>query len=354
MATAAGFDEIPLVDLGDIDGQPADRAALAERVCTICHEVGFMIVANHGVDASVVDDVFDLMRRFFALDEETRGLIDKRDSPHFRGWESVGSEFTNNRVDVREQIDIWSAWPEVSDPSGPIHDRLHGPNQWMPDDVLPGQRSITERWMTELGGLADRILRLLATGLGLTSDFFADLFGDRPMSLTKMIGYPVTPLGGAGVNAHHDTGFVTLLAPGEVAGLQVVNPAGDWIPVPVIPGTFVVNLGEMLQSMTGNYFVATPHRVIATEPRQSAAYFHGPSLDTRLDPIGLDQRFDDAVAASPRHAAAGFMASAAETDAGIGDMASDHHAGTYGEQLWNYFARSYPANVARHHADTLA
>ena len=353
MASAAGFDEIPLVDLGSVEGTPTQRAALAERVCTIAHEVGFMIITDHGVDASVVDDVFDLMRQFFALDEETRALIDKRASPHFRGWESVGSEFTNNRVDVREQIDIWSAWPEVARSAGPIHDRLHGPNQWMPEDILPDQRAITERWMCELAGLADRVLGLLAIGLGLASDFFADLFGDRPMSLTKMINYPPTPAGGAGVNAHHDTGFLTLLAPGNVAGLEVVNPAGDWIPVPMIPGTFVVNLGEMLQSMTGNYFVATPHRVITTEPRLSAAYFHGPSLDTPLDRLDLDRRFADAVAASPRHATAGFMASADETDAGVSDMASDHHAGTYGEQLWNYFVRSYPDNVARHHADTL-
>ena len=353
MASAAGFDEIPLVDLGELDGPSAQRAALAEQVCAICHEVGFMIIANHGVAAPVVDDVFDLMRRFFALDERHRALIDKRASPHFRGWEAVGSEFTNNRVDVREQIDIWSAWPEVAHRAGPIHHRLHGPNQWMPEDVLRGQRAITERWMRELARIADRILGLLATGLGLDSDFFSDLFGDRPMSLTKMINYPPTPAGGAGVNAHHDTGFLTLLAPGNVAGLQVVNPAGDWIPVPMIPGTFVVNLGEMLQSMTGNYFVATPHRVITTEPRLSAAYFHGPSLDTPLDRIDLDPRFADAVAASPRHAAAGFMASAGETDSGIGDMGSHHHAGTYGEQLWNYFVRSYPDNVARHHADTL-
>jgi isopenicillin N synthase-like dioxygenase len=312
-----------------------------------------MVIANHGVAHSVVDDVFDLMRRFFALDEENRALIDKRSSPHFRGWEAVGSEFTNNRVDVREQIDIWSAWPAVTDSIRPVHDRLHGPNQWMPDDILADQRAITERWMSELGGLADRVLSLLASGLGLASDFFADLFGDRPMSLTKMIRYPPTPEGGAGVNAHHDTGFLTLLAPGDIAGLQVANPAGDWIPAPMIPGTFVVNLGEMLQSMTGNYFVATPHRVIATEPRLSAAYFHGPSLDTRLDPIDLDPRFADAVASSPRHASAGFMASAAETDAGVGDMSSGHHARTYGEQLWNYFVRSYPENVARHHADAL-
>jgi isopenicillin N synthase-like dioxygenase len=353
-SSAAGFDAIPLVGLGDLRGSSAQRADLAERVCSICHEVGFMIIADHGIDSSVVDDVFDLMRRFFALDEETRALIDKRASPHFRGWESVGSEFTNNRVDVREQIDIWSAWPEDPDRAGPIHHRLHGPNQWMPEEILSGQRTITERWMTELGELADSILSLLATGLGLAPDFFADLFGDRPMSLTKMINYPPTPDGGAGVNAHHDTGFLTLLAPGDTAGLQVMNPAGEWIPAPLIPGTFVLNLGEMLQSMTGNYFVATPHRVITVEPRMSAAYFHGPSLDTRLDRIDLAPRFADAVAASPRHASAGFMASAAETDAGVGDMASKRHAATYGEQLWNYFVRSYPDNVARHHSDALA
>lgn len=353
MASAAGFDSIPLVDLGDIDGMPASRSALADHVCTICHEVGFMVIANHGIDASVVDDVFDLMRRFFALDEDAKSLIDKRASPHFRGWESVGSEFTNNRVDIREQIDIWSAWPAVTDRDRPTYERLYGPNQWMPIDIVPDQRSITERWMRELGGLADRILSLLAISLDLAADFFADLFGDRPMSLTKMINYPPTPPGGAGVNAHHDTGFLTLLAPGDVTGLEVINPAGEWIPAPLIPGTFVVNLGEMLQSMTGNYFVATPHRVITAEPRMSAAYFHGPSLDTRLEPIDLAPRFVDAVAASRRHASAGFMASAAETEAGVGDMASRRHAGTYGEQLWNYFVRSYPSNVERHHPDTL-
>jgi isopenicillin N synthase-like dioxygenase len=352
--SGACFDEIPLVDLTDLTGTPGERAALADRVCAICHEVGFMVVQNHGVDSLVVDDVFDLMQRFFALDDGRKALIDKRTSPHFRGWEAVGSEFTNNRVDVREQIDIWSEWSPVTDRIGPLHDRLHGPNQWMPDDIVPRQREITERWMTELGALGDRLLRLLALGLGLDEDFFADLFGDRPMSLTKMISYPPTPAGGAGVNAHHDTGFLTLLAPGDVPGLQVLNPAGAWITVPSVPGSFVVNLGEMLQSMTGHYFVATAHRVITKEPRMSAAYFHGPSLDTRLAAIHLDARFGEAVAASARHTSAGFMASAAETEAGVDDMSSDHRADTYGEQLWNYFVRSYPDNVARHHPDAVA
>ena len=362
MSSAAGFDEIPFVDLSALDGPGDERDALSARLATICHEVGFLIVTGHGVDASVVDDVFDLMRRFFALDDDAKRLIDKGVSPHFRGWEAIGSERTNNRVDVREQIDVWSEWPVATGADGTtsqptperIHDRLHGPNQWMPESVVAGHRAITLRWMSELGVLADRILALLASGLGLGEDHFVELFGDRPMSLTKMISYPPTPSGGAGVNAHHDTGFLTLLAPGTVSGLEVCNPAGEWIVVPTVPGSFVVNLGEMLQSMTGNYFVATPHRVITTEPRLSAAYFHGPSLDTPLDAIHLDRRFAEAVRASPRHLSAGFMASPDETDAGVDDMSSPHRAGTYGQQLWNYFVRSYPDNVARHHPDAMS
>ena len=348
--TAAGFSSIPVVDLSGINSA-ADRDALAERLCTVCHEVGFAIVDHHGLDASVIDDVFDLMKRFFALDDGAKALIDKGRSPQFRGWETVGSEFTNNRVDVREQIDLWSEWPMAESTTDRPVSRLLGPNQWMPDDILPGHRDVTMRWMSELGRLADRILELLAIGLGLDSAFFSTLFGDQPMSLTKMIHYPPTPDGGAGVNAHHDTGFLTLLAPGPTAGLQVLDPRGEWVAVPSIPGTLVMNLGEMLQAMTGNYFVATPHRVVTTADRMSAAYFHGPSLDTELRPIPMNQRFLDAVSASERHRTAGFMASAEQTAAGIGDMASATRANTYGEQLWNYFSRSYPDNMARHHAD---
>lgn len=343
--TTSGFESIPVVDLSR-----AGDSGFADDLCTICHQVGFVIVDGHGIDLSLVDDVFAMMERFFALDAESKAIIDKRRSPQFRGWEAVGSEFTNSRVDVREQIDVWSEWPVEIRPESRSR-RLHGPNQWMPEELLPGHRDVTLRWMREMGALADRLLELLATGLGLSPTYFRTLFGERPMSLTKMIHYPPTPLGGAGVNAHHDTGFVTLLAPGPTAGLQVLSPDDEWIDVPSIPGTFVMNLGEMLQAMTSNYFVATPHRVIAPTERFSAAYFHGPSLETELRPLPMEQRFLDAVEASERHRAAGFMATAEQTAHGVGDMASTTTTSTYGEQLWNYFSRSYPDNMARHHAD---
>ncbi len=344
--TATSFASIPVVDLSR-----SNEVGFAEQLCTICHEVGFVIIDGHDIDPQLIDDVFLLMQRFFALDDDSKRLIDKARSPQFRGWEAVGSEFTNNRVDVREQIDVWSEWPSVVAGDTSPGSRLLGPNQWMPDEVLPGHRALTLRWMSELGELADRLLGLLAVGLGFQPAHFEKLFGDQPMSLTKMIHYPPTPDGGAGVNAHHDTGFVTLLAPGPTEGLQVLNPLGEWIDVPPMAGTFVMNLGEMLQAMTSNYLVATAHRVITQSERLSAAYFHGPSLGTELRPLVMDQRFTDAVAASERHRSAGFMATAAQTAGGVGDMASSTHTSTYGEQLWNYFARSYPDNMARHHAD---
>jgi isopenicillin N synthase-like dioxygenase len=219
----------------------------------------------------------------------------------------------------------------------------------MPDDVIAGQQALTLDWFNRLGTLADEILSLFALGLGLDADHFCTAFDKNSMSLTKFINYPPTPEGSAGVNAHHDTGFITLLAAGPTPGLQVLDPAGDWIDVPVVPDSFVLNIGEMLQAMTGNYLVATAHRVITSEPRMSSAYFHGPSLDTALDPIRLDQRFVDAVEASERHRAAGFMATKEQTDAGVGDMGSASHTDTYGDQLWNYFARSYPDMMQRHY-----
>lgn len=349
--SSAGFDEIPIVSMTPRSGGADERRRLAAELCEVAHTVGFFVAVDHAIPSDVVTDVFDHMASFFALADEQKETIDKRSSPWFRGWEAVGSELTNNRVDVREQIDAWTEWPADAGPDDPIHHRLHGPNQWLDDAIIPGQQRIVERWMAELGALADDLLALFAIGLGLDERHFADWFGDRPMSLTKLIHYPPTPDGGAGVNAHHDTGFVTVLAPGQIAGLQVQNPAGDWIDVPRVDGGFVINLGEMLQALTGNFFVATPHRVIAPVERFSAGYFHGPSLDARLDPLDLDPAFHERVAASPRHAAAGFMASADETDAGVGDMASEDHADTYGDQLWRYFARSYPENMRRHHPD---
>lgn len=350
--SAQSFTAIPDVSLADWAAPGADRAAFAQRLTTICHEVGFFCLTDHGVPDEFLDRYFDLLAAFFALPEDVKETIDKKRSPHFRGWERVGAELTNNRPDYREQLDVSTEHSPWGLDAEPPYLRLDGPNQWLEEKALPGFRATVNEFFERMGAVADELMAAMAVGLGLDPEHFKHLFGERPTSFVKLISYPPTPPGEAGVNPHHDAGFLTLLVQRGVPGLQAQNPAGDWIDVPPRRGTFVVNLGEILQSMTGNYFVATTHRVITTEARLSSGYFHGPDLRMSLEPLDLHPRIAEAVEASPRHASAGFMAKRDELLAGQTGIASAG-APVYGQQLWNYYVRSYPDNVRTHYPDLI-
>lgn len=347
------FTTIPTVSLAPwIRGDAQHRRRFAEELCAICHEVGFFALVDHGVPRTFTDRYFEMLQRFFALPESTKALIDKRQSPHFRGWERVGAELTDNRVDHREQLDLSTEHAPRPADSMPAYLRLDGPNQWLDDAVLPGLRATVDEFFRRMGAVADQLMEAMALGLGLPDGEFARRFGERPTSYVKLISYPPTPPGEAGVNAHHDAGFLTLLAQHGVSGLQALNPDGQWIDVPPGDDAFVVNLGENLQAMTGNYFVATTHRVIAPEARVSSGYFHGPDLRMPLTRLPMPQRFADEVAASPRHRHAGFMAKRTELLSGAHGIASAS-TDTYGQQLWNYYVRSYPDHVRAHHPDAI-
>ena len=345
--------ELPVVSLTRWDDPGTDRQQYAADIAQACHKVGFLTLTDHGVPQATIDGFMDLLKRFFALPAETKALIEKTNSRYFRGWERVGSELTDNRVDYREQIDLSSEHEPYAIDVEPVYLRLQGPNQWLSDEVMPGFREVVSRWFTSMEHLANRLMEILAVGLGLEDQTFRQLFGENHHSLMKMIHYPPTPIGQAGVNAHQDAGFLTILLQYEVGGLQVKTQEGQWVEVPVIPGTFVLNIGEMLQAMTGNYYVATMHRVISSEERFSTAFFHGPDLRTRLDPLQLDSRFIDAVNKSPFHQGAGFMAKREELIAGVGGVSSKS-AAVFGEQLWNYYSRSYPDIVRRYSASNIA
>ncbi len=348
------FTRIPEVDLAPWFAAPpgsSERRDLARSVCEVAHEIGFFQLVGHGIGPAFFDTHARQRARFFALPDEIKARIDKINSPHFRGWERVGAELTGGRPDLREQLDLSTENPVRGVGIEPPYLRLDGPNQWPGDDVLPGFGDHMRTFFSTMSDLADELLDLFSVGLDLHPGHLRDRFGSRRFSLVKLIHYPPTPEGGAGVNPHHDAGFITLLLQHEVGGLQVRNPDGAWIDVPPTPGALVINIGEMLQEMTGNYFVATTHRVITGEERFSSAWFHGPDLETPLDPLPLDVRFAEAVAASDRHASAGFMARREELEAGVDGIASTRGAGVYGRQLWNYYCRSYPSNVARHHPD---
>jgi isopenicillin N synthase-like dioxygenase len=338
----------PIIDLEPwFAGDRKQRLELCSQVRQICHETGFFYIINHGIPHQTSEAYVAILKDFFALPAAIKAAIDKQGSAQFRGWEKLGSELTNNQVDYREQIDIGVERNILSNPD-PYYMALVGPNQWPPESVIPGFRKIVSDYFTQLSDLSRQILRMMSLALDLDELHIEQVFGETPSPYLKLIRYPQTRDGGQGVGVHKDSGFLTLLLQDENPGLEAQANDNTWYPIDPIPGSLVVNTGELLQLVTQNYFIATPHRVInkAGKERYSSALFYSPDLNTVLEPLPLGSDYIDQVKASVRHRSEGLMASRAEMAAGIGIMASPLRPTVFGEKYWQRWVRSYP-DIAR-------
>ena len=92
-----------------------------------------------------------------------------------------------------------------------------------------------------------------------------------------------------GVGEHTDNGVLTILKQDSVGGLQIKSQ-GEWLEAPYIPNTFVCNIGDMLERMTGGYYRSTPHRVKnrTTKSRLSFPFFFDPNFEAEMHAIPLD------------------------------------------------------------------
>ena len=281
----------PILDLRRFEGQAAERQLFLSELRAAARVFGGFYVTGHGVDDALVREAFTLSRRFFDLPEREKLAIEMANSPHFRGYTRVGWERTRGLADWREQIDIGSERPTLpTTPDAPPWTRLQGPNQW--PESLPELRPAVLRLQEELTGVVRRILSAVALSLGQPGDAFDRVLGDAPTQLVKLIRYPGRDAdeagdgepGGQGVGPHKDSGLLTLVLQHERSGLQVETEDG-WLDVEPVPGTFVVNVGELLELTSDGYYRANVHQVVsppAGADRLSVAFFLGAQLDSRV------------------------------------------------------------------------
>ncbi|GAA3845522.1 isopenicillin N synthase family oxygenase [Saccharothrix violaceirubra] len=279
---------LPLIDISRFRDPSADRAAFLAELREAAHVTGFFYVVGHGVPAELTTGIFDVARRFFALPLEERLEIENVGSPQFRGYTRTGHERTGGTPDWREQLDIGPERPVVDlGPDDPLWLRLIGPNQW--PAALPELRATTLAWQAEALRVSREVLRALAASLGQPEDYFDRWFDDEASTHVKIVRYPGRPDRDQGVGAHKDYGYLALLQQDDVGGLQVRSGDG-WIDAVPVPGSFVVNIGEMLEIATGGYLTATRHRVVSPPvgvERYSVPFFLGPRLDAVVEPIDL-------------------------------------------------------------------
>jgi len=328
---------VPQLDLRRFDGGPEERGRFLTQLRTAAHNVGFFYLSGHGVDPPLLRDLMKSSQEFFALPAADKLAIEMVNSPHFRGYNRVASELTRGRPDWREQIDIGAERPAVPrDGGSPVWSRLSGPNQW--PAALPQLRAVVDRWQIASMQVLVRVLRAFALALGQPEEVFEPLYGDDPHYLIKLIRYPGRDIAAAdqGVGAHKDSELITLLLQDHQGGLQVETPQG-WIDVPPRAGTFVINIGELLELASDGYLRATMHRVVtppAGSERISAAFFLGARLNAVVPLLPLPPPLAQDARGPER----------------------DPHNPLFREVGLNYLKgrlRSHPDVARRHHADLL-
>jgi isopenicillin N synthase-like dioxygenase len=316
-----------------------EAANFRDELRNAMHDVGFLYLAGHGIPQQLIDNMLDISRQFFNLPIEQKLAVENIHSPQFRGYTRIGGELTDSAVDWREQIDI-GAERATPKPGAGVADywRLEGPNLWPAG--LPEMQEIVSEWTERLSEISLELMRALALSLGAPEDSFDEAFASGAFPMLKIVRYPGEsgPEPKQGVGSHRDGGVLTLLLvePGK-GGLQV-EYNGTWIDAPQVPGTFVVNIGEMLELATNGYLKATLHRVISPirgTDRISLPFFYNPALNATMPRLAMSREFQ------------------AKTRGLSVDPTNSPILETYGDNALRYRLRAHPNVAAAHHADLI-
>ncbi|KAF4121014.1 Isopenicillin N synthase [Geosmithia morbida] len=266
---------IPVIDFAKFDcGSPEDDQAIGKAMYEAFRDHGFAYIANHGIPQGVVDEAFEWNRKFFDLPQAIKGK-----APHppvgwwHRGYSGIGREkvvqmvFDEASISELRKIPDFKESYEIGRDDDP-HTKT--PNIWIPEDDLPGFRAFFTSFFEEGYRLELLLLRAVAIGMGLPSDYFWN-FHQAKNNQIRLLHYPPVQESllrdgkTERIASHTDFGTLTLLFQDDVGGLEVedIHERGKFNPAPYIPGTVVVNIGDFLMRWSNDHLKSTLHRVRA-------------------------------------------------------------------------------------------
>lgn len=283
---------IPVVDLADaLTPSGLTSIAAVQQMRTAAMATGFFYIQNHGISADLLNCQFKLAHELMGLPLTTRQALSVRHSKTMRGFEALGEQTLDEtaRPDLKECFYCGMAYPS-DHPYVLAGYQTYGGNQWPAG--LPDAPAQCEAYIQALLGLSRRLMQLLALSLNLPETWF-DATGQSPMVTLRMIRYPAHPVNADertfGAGAHTDWGALTLLAQDAHGGLEVCLPNGNWLAAPPMPGTFIVNLGDMMPRWTNGLYRSSLHRVRNTlsggQARYSIPFFYEPDYLARIEAV---------------------------------------------------------------------
>lgn len=306
----ANANELPVIDFAPLAGNnESAKDRIAKEVHDACRDIGFLTIVNHPVPPAKIREIFRQSARFFALPLDAKMKAYMGNSNLFRGYlpmdepgkkhayrgkaiEGFQPHLDPARMKARkphknEAFQVSLELP-ADDPDVMAGKPLHGHNQW-PED-LPGFKDAVldyHKTMTEFTAL---MASVFARGLKLPVNYF-EQFYKKPLIQVRMLHYlpqdQQAALEGGDSRAHQDAGGFTMLQQDDVGGLEIKSKSGEWLIVPPVENSFVVNIGDSMRLWTNNRFASTLHRVVNHYGRErySVGVFANPDYDTVIKPL---------------------------------------------------------------------
>ena len=301
---------IPVVDVTPLfDAAPLEWGIPDRALAAAARDIGFVCIRGLPREAAPGPAEIGRLLAIFKLQEAAKRRLYRRKfapgNPNvYRGWFPLqpGNLTSKEGIDLGADLVHGSALTAPGDP-------LREPSPLPDDGNLPGWRQAAAAYYVAMEKVAQVLMRSLARGFGLRADYFDESFR-RGLSTLRLIRYPPRdPAELATVQdpavwvefegmrrylvgaPHTDSVFVTLLAQDGVAGLQARSRCGDWVDVPPLEGTLVVNFGQVLEQWSAGRIRATEHRVLGSGlERFSIPFFYEARGDATIAPLPIDRR----------------------------------------------------------------
>lgn len=282
---------------------------LAREMINAWRRDGIFQVATNASQSRKTQNALETSRQFFRrpMKEKSQCISDLS----YAGYIASGEEVTDGKADYSEIFTVCKDVP-LSDSRVQAQWPCHGPTPWPDQEYQQTMTTFTD----ELGSIGDKLLQLLALGLGLKDiNTFTDLTKDG-WDHMRVLRFPTQSAKNSnrGIGAHTDYGLLVIAAQDDVGGLYVRPPVEgekrnrNWLPnessagmyededpwtfVKPTPNVLTVFPGDLLQFMTNNYLLSTPHKVKLHPDRErfALAYFHEPNFNTCVRPVASPSR----------------------------------------------------------------
>ncbi|MFK7892245.1 MAG: isopenicillin N synthase family dioxygenase [Granulosicoccus sp.] len=276
--------QLPVIDVSGLFNH--DIETVARALGEAARTSGFFYITGHGIPQKLIDALVTASEQFHAMPRSYKMKYWCGFTTNHRGY----VPFEENGATFPERINFYEAWDLSYEAPADHPDylakwRMTGPNVW-PD--LAGWKETVSAYYDAVFSLGLKMLDALALELDVDPAELRQHI-TSPTSQLRLLRYlentQKADLSTTGIDSHSDFECFTILLQ-DRPGLQVMNTQDHWVEAPPLPGTFIVNIGDIFETWSAGLYRSTQHRVINTgKTRNSFPLFFGLDYHTTVQPL---------------------------------------------------------------------